>query len=305
MTVSPILHRDAQLVPDADCWGHGFGDRGYPAETLAEIADYISGTVQPGYGPRLFDTSPGYRPAATDERAILPAGFDTSRHPNRAGVEPTMTDPEFATSSLSPVQLDDDLRRHFTAQGWILDQHGRPLHPHHDQLLADPRIGLPTGIGFFRYYGDNPVVDVVVTSTTGRVLLTTRATAAGTIPALPGGYAIPADFGRTLSRWRAGDRLPTLDGLIAAGTRKLAEETGLVISGDVTVTIVRAIRPISSPHTINAWTTTYTLRVDLPTSPSPLTTRPAGAWFNGDQLLEHGLPGLWPDHRAAIRAAIG
>ncbi|WP_125783327.1 NUDIX hydrolase [Amycolatopsis sp. WAC 01375] len=305
MTVFPILDRDAQLVPDADCWGHAFGDRGYPAETLTEIAGYVSGTVQPGYGLRLFETSPGYRPAVGDECAILPSGFDASGHPNRTCVEPAATDPDFVTASDSPIQLDDGLRRHFTAQGWVRDQHGRPLHPHHQQLIADPRIGLPTGIGFFHFYGDNPVVDVVVTSPTGRVLLITRATADGTIPALPGGYAIPSDFGRTASRWRAGDRLPTLDGLIAAGARKLAEETGLVVPGDATVRIVRAIRPISSPHTINAWTTTYTLRVDLPTSPSPLHARPTVAWHDGDHLLEHGVPGLWPDHRAALRAALG
>ncbi|MFE5565952.1 NUDIX hydrolase [Amycolatopsis japonica] len=303
MTVS-ILDLDAQLVPDSSCWGHGYGDRGYPAETLAEIAQYVSETVQPGYTARMFATSPGYRAAGDSGRAIVPPGFDTCAHPNRAGLDPAAVDPEIATTLQDPVQLDDDVQACFRARGWVLDQHGRPLHPHHEQLLADPRIGLPTGIGYFRYYGDNPVVDLVVTSRSGRILLTKRATDAGVIPSVPGGYATPADFGSTPARWRAGDRAVSLDGLLAAGARKLGEETGVKIPADAEIRVVRAIRPISSPHTLHAWTTTYTLRVDLPTSPPPLRTGFDATWHDGDHLIVHVLPDLWPDHQAAIRAAI-
>lgn len=297
-----MLDLDAQLVPDDQCWGFGFGDHDYPAETLDEIAGYLRETVQPGYRRRLHSTSPGYQPG--DTRCVVPPGFDAHGHPNRSGVAPDNMDPEFVTSLDSPTQLDPDLQAHFRARGWALDQHGRPVHPLREQLLADPRIGLPTSLGYAYWHGEAAVVDAVVTSSSGRVLLTSRDTNQGTIPSPPGGYSIPADVGRTPAQWRTGDRPLTVDGLLTTAVRKVREETGVVVPRDAEMQIVRAIRPISSPHTLNAWTCTYTVRVALQTSPSPLRVESPVGWHDVDDVLDEMLPTMWPDHQRALLAAI-
>ncbi|WP_410659535.1 hypothetical protein [Amycolatopsis sp. lyj-112] len=103
-----------------------------------------------------------------------------------------------------------------------------------------------------------------------------------------------------------GDRPLTLDGILATAARKVSAETGVDIPRDATTRIVRAIRPISSPHTLHAWTCTYTVHIALTVSPPPPWTPdvPGATWHDGDELLDRDLPRLWPDHRRALLAAI-
>lgn len=299
------IDTDARLVPDDTCWGQGYGHPYTPAE-LADIARNISGTPQPGYRRRLHADDPGWSPARRG-RAHVPAGYDALGHPNRAAADPDALDPEFPTvDDQDPaVVVEPGLQECFRAHGWVLDQHGRPLHPLHLQLLDDPRIGLPTGLGYAHWFGEAVVADAVVTTAGGDILLTSRDTDSGRIPCLPGGYAIPADAGRSLADWRHGLRPLTRDAIIAAAARKTRDETGLAIGKDAPATIVRAIRPISSPHTLHAWTCTYTVRVDLPDMSGPDLDPATGArWVPVDDLHEQVLGRMWPDHQRAILAAV-
>lgn len=305
MTHTDLIDLDRFLLPDAKSWGQGYGRCGYTPGELDEIARNVAGTAQPGYGPRLRVSSPGYRPGTPDRRAIIPPGFDVDGHPNRAAVDPGSVDPDIATATTVPQQVDPGLQDYCRARGWVLDQHGRPLHPHHAQLLGDDRIGLCTGLGYGWWYGETVVADAVVTTPSGHVLIVPRSTDAGTIPSLPGGYAIPADVGRTTAQWRAGDREVTLDGIVTTAARKVAAETGLVIPREGTARLVRGIRPVSSPHTLHAWTVTYTVHVQLPVQELPALDEATRArWVDVDELYDAMLERMWPDHQRAVAAAI-
>jgi hypothetical protein len=148
MTTSLPIQHDYDLLRTDTLWGPGYGDRNYPPETLDEIAGYLAETTQPGYTARLFDTSPGYQPADREGRAVVPPGFDATGHPNRANGSLADLDPEITTRAPSGGTIAAGVTAWARARGWDLDQHGRPLHPHHMQLLADPRVGLPTGLGY-------------------------------------------------------------------------------------------------------------------------------------------------------------
>ncbi|QFU87892.1 NUDIX hydrolase [Amycolatopsis sp. YIM 10] len=309
---SPTTH-DARLLPETHLWGPGYGEHPYPAETLDEIAGYLAETTQPGYGARLHATSPGYTPGELGfvygtliSRATIPAGYDAVGHPNRDGCPPEEMDPDITTSTAAePVQVDTELQRYSRGRGWVLDQHGRALHPHHEQLLADDRIGLPTGLGYGWWAGETVVVDTVVTTTRGLVLIGERTTARGPIPCLVGGYSTPADFGRTAAQWRAGDRPVDRDGIIAAGARKTTEETGLAIPNGTYARIVRAIRPVSSPHTLHAWTVTFTVFYQLAETVAPVLDPATGArWVDVDELDAEVMGRLWPDHQRGLEAAL-
>lgn len=297
---------DRILLPDEHAWGQGIAS--YTPEQLDEIAKNVGETSQPGYEARLRATSDGYVPGEADgQRAVVPPGYDTAVvHPNRAEVELGSVDPDLVTELGDEVQqLDPRLREYFTARGWVLDQHGRPLHPHHVQLLDDPRIGMVTGLGYGWWAGETIVADAVVTTESGHVLLIDRQTGTGTIPSIPGGYTVPADYGRTPSQWRIGDRPITADGIITGAARRTASETGLVLPRWTTPELVRGIRPVSSPHTLHAWTMTTTVRVHVDGERPALDRASTARWVDVDDvyaLIERGA--LWPDHQRAILSAI-
>jgi hypothetical protein len=297
---------DVQLLPDDARWGPGYGPgRGYPAATLTEFARYVSETRQPGYKVRLHATSPGYTPGEAGAPAQIPSGYDATGHPNRGCHAAAAIDPEIPTALAErPVQVAAGLQAYSRARGWTLDQHGRPLHPHHTQLLADDRIGLPTCVGYAWWIGESAVVDAVVTAA-GAVLLTTRDTDRGRIPSLVGGYAVPADEGRTVAQWRTGDRAVTAAGIFTTAARKVRDETGLRVPADTRMRIARAIRPVSSPHTLHAWTCTYTVHIDLGQAERPaLPADTGGRWVNVDELHQTVLPRLWPDHQRGLLAVV-
>lgn len=299
-TTTAIAEHDAELVPDEARWGQGYGGRAYSPAELDTIASNVAPARGPGHPARLLASDPGFNwvSAAT---ARVPSGYDVLDHPNRVDTDPARLDHAVPTSEDGTPQVADDLQAYFRRRGWALDQHGRPLHPHAAQLLADPRIGLPTSLGFAYHLGEAVVADVVAVAG-DQVVLTTRATRhEGLIPALPGGYGIPADQGVTDEQWGRGVRPVTAEGVLATARRKLTEETGLVVSPDSHVEIVRAIRPVSSVHTLHAWTVVYTVRVDLPARAN-LTLRPdSGADWWPVAMLQS----MWPDHRRALVAALG
>lgn len=294
-----ITEHDALLVPDEDRWGQGFGGRPYTAHELDTIAFNVAPARGPGCAARLLAADPGFSWISVTS-AFVPAGFDVLGHPNRDGVDPVLLDPAVMTAPDGLPTVPAMLQDYFRHRGWALDQHGRPLHPHAGQLLADARIGLPTGLGQAYLLGESVVADAVAVAG-DQVLLITRTTPhEGLIRAIPGGYSIPADEGRTATSWRAGHRQPTVAGIIAAARRKLLDETGLDAPSDSHAEIVRAIRPVSSVHTLHAWTCVYTVRFDLPARAN-LTVRPgSGASWHPLGMLR----GMWPDHRQALLSAV-
>lgn len=297
--MNAITEHDAHLVPDESRWGQGYGGRAYTPVELDTIAFNVAPALGPAGAARLHADDAGF--AWTSPRtAQVPAGYDIDEHPNRRDVDPALLDPARPTEPGGGPLVAAELQDSFRRRGWAMDQHGRPVHPHAAQLLADPRIGLPTSLGFAYYLGESVVADAVAVAG-DRVVLTTRATRhEGLIPSLPGGYSTPADEGRTPAQWRAGDRPVTVEGIIAAARRKLVDETGLLAPDDSRAEIVRAIRPVSSVHTLNAWTVVYTVRFDLPARTN-LTLRPdsTARWF---PLATLGF--MWPDHRAGLVAAL-
>jgi hypothetical protein len=127
-------------------------------------------------------------------RRKIPAGFDASGYPNRRRAAAVEADPEFPiTAGGCRGQVVAGLQEYFGSRGWVLDHHGRPLHPRHAQLLADEWIGLPTVLGFAWWFGETAVVDAVVTAA-GAVLLT-RDTDRGRKPCPTGATGDPDAVG--------------------------------------------------------------------------------------------------------------
>ncbi|CAM01621.1 hypothetical protein SACE_2320 [Saccharopolyspora erythraea NRRL 2338] len=231
---------DQQILPDDTRWGQGFAGRAYTDSELAEFAQHVAETQQPGYGPRLHASAAGFE--RTEHGYSLPPGYDATGSPHRAGVNPARLDPDIPTAA-DGWQLPAAVQQHFRERAFALDQHGRPVHPHADQLLE--RIGMNTGIGWGWRLGENVVVDAVVLIGDGVLLWHTGDAGRW---AVPGGYTIPADHGLTNADWNAGRRPVSVEGIQATARRKVAAETGIDLPQDCPGEIVRGIRPISSPH---------------------------------------------------------
>lgn len=208
------------------------------AAELDWIADAVHSERAEGYPPpseRLRLTSPGLR--ADGALLVVPDGpWHVHDHPNRRTASPDDLDSEVPAPGRE--QLHPDLTARWSSEGLAMDQHGRPIHPHWRQLLADPRIGLPTGVGYFYRYGPNTTVDPVVYRRRGtgplEILLIRRRS--GGKWALPGGFR---------------DRTDTSSEDTAR--RETAEEAGLTgIGGHAEV--IAHTRSIGPMATLHAWT---------------------------------------------------
>jgi hypothetical protein len=295
------LDLDRAILPDERRWGQGYGDRPYTDAELAEIIKSVTETKQPGYGRRYVE--PDSSVYVRGDRLEMPSGHDAIGHPNRESMASDVLDPDLPTVQTRPWQMPEAVQEFFRTRGWRLDQHGRPCMPRAEQLIAHPHIGLNTGVGFSYYLGENVVVDVVLLLGE-RVLLVDRTTDAGVIPSLPGGYSTPASYALLPEDWASGNRPVTMEGIMATARRKMLAEAAVVLPPDARMEIVRGIRPVSSPHTLNFWTVTYTVRCDLGKGGESLMTAPT-VQIVGLHKLEAILPRMWPDHRRALLAAIG
>ncbi|GAB3162224.1 hypothetical protein GCM10027258_80930 [Amycolatopsis stemonae] len=282
--------------------GQGAGDAPYTAADLDVIADNVAPMHGHPNTPRLF-TGPGGLAVTEDGIVQVPPGFDwlaDRAHRNDPG--PGSRDAAVATRRDGVGCVHPGITAWAIARGWPTDQHGRPVNPRYASLLADPRIGLCTGLGPSWRYGEQVVTDAVAVAD-GHVALIDRDTPHnGTIPALPGGFAEPQDFGLTFADWTTGHRPVTPAGIIANALRELGEETGIATPDGSTLRIVREIRPVSSPHTLNAWTVVYTVLVVLPTR-QPVPDGFRARWTPLD-TLDAVLPNMWGDHRNALTAAL-
>ena len=203
---------------------------------LDRIAESIHTGPYEGYpalDQRLYATSPGF--SADGETVVIPDGpWHVHHHVNRHGVAPQLMDPEVPEERPAAA---DELARGWRAEGLSLDQHGRPLHPFWRQLLADPRIGMPTGAGFFYRYGPNATVDPVVYrfDTAGQVEFLLIKRLHGGRWALPGGFRDRTDASAE-----------------ATARREAAEETGLDAIGGTAETVLHAV-PVNPRETLHAW----------------------------------------------------
>lgn len=123
-------------------------------DTYAELLDQKPPEHYPARHERLFTTAAGLMVAKNT--LVIPEGpWRVTNHPNRVDTPPEELDPDTPTASFPPAWR----KERWQHNGLTLDQHGWPVHPSALQLLADPRIGLPTGPGFFYRVGVNETVD--------------------------------------------------------------------------------------------------------------------------------------------------
>lgn len=201
---------------------------------LDSIADIIKQGPYEGYPEhrnRLFLGAAGLRLAKVGTN--IPDGlWHIANHVNRQGKTKGL-DPEVPDSGMSMV--DPKLIARWRSAGLSIDQYGRPIHPDAEPLLADPRIGLPTGTGFFYKYGPNETVDpVTYRGELPEFLLIRREK--GRRWALPGGFVDRKDKSAQ-----------------KAARRELGEETGLTEVGGVDEVILNK-RSVGLRDTIHAWT---------------------------------------------------
>jgi 8-oxo-dGTP pyrophosphatase MutT (NUDIX family) len=204
---------------------------------LDQIAGLVGQGPAPGYPAldrRLYLETPGLR--EDGPVLVVPDGpWHVTGHPNRAGVPAADLDPEVPDSGAA---IEPALADRWRADGLTLDQHDRPVHPDWRRLLADPRIGLPTGVGFFYRYGPNATVDPFIYRRRGaapvEVLLIKRLR--GGRWALPGGFADRTD--------RSAED---------TARREAGEETGLDAIGGTAETLLYN-RSVGTIATLHAWT---------------------------------------------------
>jgi len=193
---------------------------------LDRIAAAVAAAADPHYPAPVHRLRAQHVTRRADGTLHVPDGpWRVIDHPNRRGAP--AEDADAVTRSAAA----------WTAAGGTVDQNGRPVHPYWPQLLADPRIGLPTGPGVFWRSGPNPTVDAVVLrpGAAGPEVLLIRRRDTGR-HALPAGYQDPAD--------------PNAH---AAALRELAEETGLHPEAPHTRTLATLV-PTGAQATLHAWT---------------------------------------------------
>ncbi|MGD8373388.1 MAG: hypothetical protein PVI21_00845 [Candidatus Woesebacteria bacterium] len=301
-----FAEQDYAIVPDHRLWGQGYGGREYTDEDLDEIANNVKPSGHKRENARWTVRSPHSiaRLRGSNGRYLIPEGYDVPSHPNRRLMHSRDIDLDYNTSHKNNWQVPEQLSRVFSDSGLALDLHGRPINPNVVRLLCHPDIGMPTGIGYGFYFGNNVVTDVVLVTPDNSFLVIDRQSEGRTIPALVGGYVLPADYGLTMPQWKASNRPVTVKGIHAAARRILMLEAGIFTPPEAGFKIVRAIRPTSKVHTLNFWTTVYTAVVKLSMSQIGELDTQNNARFIKPRRRELTIGNMWPDHRRATVAAL-
>ncbi len=192
----------------------------------------------------------------------------------------TLPDGEWSTGVYvyPTTEQQDELRR----QGYELDDFGRPLHPWLRDMLADPRVGVVTGLGEYWFWGPNKTADpiIITNEDVPRILLIQREDTRAW--ALPGGYVDP---GETAER---------------AAFRESAEEASVILSGSPLPIYDGVVA--DGRTTAHAWAETTALlwRVDQAATPHFNDGVVDASWFAIDELP----PNLHGSHSVLIQQAI-
>ncbi|MFE0023362.1 NUDIX hydrolase [Amycolatopsis sp. NPDC059021] len=284
-----VREHDIGLAPHPHQWGPGFADHRYPGDHLTALTQRPASS-----GPRLTILAAGFDDTA--HRCLIPPGYDAPEPPCRDAVPVSRRDENIATTVDNPAPVMPGIRAWSAQRGWRVDQHGRPLHPHH-VVLAAPGLGLPTGLGTSTWWGENVRVEVVLTAP-GRILLTDH----DTDPALLGGPSTPADYYLTHAQWKAGRRPVTWAGIEVAARRIVTTTAGIAVPSDATAVLVRAERPLTPAMTFHAWTCVYTVHLQLPRLPTA--TGPGVHMVTETRLRRQLMPCMHRGHRDALDAAL-
>lgn len=256
---------------------------------LDHVADKIRNTPQPGY-PSLENRLRIEHVWRRGDRLFVPEGpWQVKPHANRLNVAAHLLDIEIPNDN---AQFVDPARvARWRSEGLLLDQHNRPIHPHWQQLLADPRIGLPTGVGFFYRYGPNKTADpVIYRNAHGPLELLLIRRKDNKQWALPGGFEDLTDVSS-----------------IEAALRETTEETSLKVPVVSAESIHRSL-PIGRRATLHAWTHNEAFLIHgnqeylYDTAPEARDDAIDVGWFTHGamQLLE-----MFDDHPLYIQLALG
>ena len=194
-----------------------------------------------------------------------------------------LTLPEGPWSASVNTLPDYEEQDRLKANGYELDDLGRPIHPWLREMITDPNVGVVTGLGEYWQWGPNRTADPVVINNDPipKILLIKRGDTG--VWALPGGFIDgdePAD---------------------TAAKRELLEETGLLLVGSeghrVYDGVVADLRT-----TAHAWAETTALAWKVEGTPAVRAGDDANdaAWFTVDELPDQ----LHGSHAVLIQKAL-
>ncbi len=212
------------------------------------------------------DTYPGY----PTERLVM------ERYDNL-----TLPDGPWTTAVNTLPSLE--LQANLAAQGYELDDLGRPLHPWLREMLTDPEVGVVTGLGEYWRWGPNKTADPIVVNNdpTPKLLLVQRSDTG--IWALPGGFVDGDESAETAAR------------------RELQEETGLLLVGNDGMQVYDGV-VADLRTTAHAWAETTALLWKIDGTPTVHAGDDAtnAQWFAVDELPDQ----LHGSHAILIKQAL-
>lgn len=289
---------DHALVPDTKAWGPGFADRGLGSEHLSDAVALVEEWVPTqGYGSRT-------RGFSCPEGVIfrLPHGFDAIGSPERNRFQsfdiehPTTPWDQHWERWKIPAHLSDLFR----SQGFVPDQHGRPCNPWGPEVASHPGIGLNTGIGDGRFWGETVRLMVVPVDKSNGYFALTKPKSQDEQPAVITQDCLPNDFGPDWHEWELGVRPVHEKGLWVAARRMLELGMRLKSGKHHLNDVVLAHRRPWPQDTWNWWALTIVVTVEIDRGPHNENAR--ATWVPTADFP--AMQGLRLMDREAIKAAL-